>query len=360
MNGGSIFRQRIAALGLSALATAADADPDALFAATAEANPRAAIGLAWSVDGAPPELRVSGPTRPRGEPVGLSARWHIGSITKSMTAALAAHMADSGDVDLDAPIATYLEDEVDNGWGALTLRDLLSHTAGVPTAFAAPVLKGQTTGHGPTDRRDRLDPQWTRPPDGTRGDFAYSNVGYVLAGVVLETVAGQPWEDLIRERIAAPAGLSSIGFGAPTGAGDPWGHRRWLMRDWPIDPTRRDADNPPWLGPAGTVHLTLEDLHRWAETLRRACTGGTAAVSAEGCAAMTTEASDGYGLGLVIQTMNEGGRFIWHNGSNTAWYAIAGFAPEAGITIAVTLNRADGAQADQLLRDVVASLLETR
>ncbi len=333
----------------------AGADPEQLIDAVVAAHPKRAIGLAWSVGGAAPELLVRGPAHRGGPSVAPDARWHIGSITKSVTVALAMNMAEAGEIDLDTPIRTYL-DGLPEAWGNLTLKPLFSHTAGVPVAFPAPVMKGETTGDGPADRLARLRPIFEAgPPEDPA--FAYSNAGYVLAGLVLETVAGRPWEDLVQERILLPAGITSAGFGAPKGAGDPWGHRKAWGITRPVDPQRRDSDNPPWLGPAGTLHMSLRDLHRWAEVLRRACAGEPAPISEASCAEMIVPVAGDYAMGLTTQTMGSGARFIWHNGSNSQWYAITGFSPEHGISIAVTLNHFDGPLADQLLRDVMRYLV---
>src|SRR4030095_8642317 len=62
------------------------------------------------------------------------------------------------------------------------------------------------------------------PPD---TKYWYSNVGYILAGAVLEHLTGRAWEDLMRERLFQPLGISTGGFGPPGTAGQtdqPWGH----------------------------------------------------------------------------------------------------------------------------------------
>ncbi len=333
----------------------AGAEPADHFDKLTDAHPKKAIGLAWSVGETEPTILVHGQTRRGGPNVGLDAKWHIGSITKSVTVALALNMSDAGEVDLDAPIGTYLDD-LPAPWRKVTLANLFSHTAGVPVGFPVPVMEGETSGDGPHDRRARLRPIFNAgPPEAT--DFAYSNAGYVLAGLVLETVAGVPWETLVQDRVLKPAGIATAGFGAPKGARDPWGHRKTLGFARSIDPTRIDSDNPRWLGPAGTLHMSLADLHRWAETLRLACAGESAPISQASCARMITPVAGEYALGLTTQTMKSGARFSWHNGSNTQWYAITGFSPEHGVSIAVTMNHFEPALADQLLRDVMNSLV---
>ncbi|MEL7107355.1 MAG: serine hydrolase domain-containing protein [Pseudomonadota bacterium] len=340
------------------IAAPAVAEPADIFARVAAKHPGMAIGLAWSVGGAAPEVLVTGKTHRRGDPVTRDARWHVGSITKSMTAALAMSLIEEGSADLDEPLGPYFPDQpASDIWFNATLRTALSHTGRLPTAFDRPVMEGGATGDGPQDRIDRLQSMWDADPDGV-DPFAYSNVGYVYAGAALEQATGADWETLLLRRILEPAGITSAGFGAPKDAADPWGHRRRFGLYRAIDPARDDADNPRWIGPAGTVHMTLADLHRWAETLRAACDGRPAPISQTSCEAMTTPVSPGYGLGLIIQTMEGGDRFIWHNGSNTQWYAIMGFSPEREISIAITVNHPASAMADQMLRDVMNGLAQ--
>lgn len=334
----------------------AAADPAKIFARVAEKHPGMAIGMAYSVGGAPPMLMFSGKTHRNGVPVTADSRWHIGSITKSMTAALALTLVEDGMFDLDAPLGAYFrQPPASDLWHATSLIAALSHTARLPTGFDRPVMEGATTGRGPDDRIDRLNTMWDADPEDV-DPFAYTNVGYVYAGAALEQATGRDWEDLLHDRVLTPAGIRSAGFGAPEGDVDPWGHRRRFGLYRAIDPTRDDADNPRWLGPAGTVHMTLVDLHRWAETLRAACDGRPAPISQSSCETMITPIAPGYGLGLIIQTMEDGDRFVWHSGSNTQWYAIMGFSPERETTIAITVNHYVSAMADQMLRDVINHL----
>jgi CubicO group peptidase (beta-lactamase class C family) len=111
--------------------------------------------------------------------------------------------------------------------------------------------------------------QWSTQPlhsePGTH--FAYSNVGYIVAGSMLERVAGKTWEELIVGRIFEPLGLASAGFGPQASLGRvdaPLGH---VMRsDGTLKPMLGgpNGDNPEIIGPAGTVHMSLLDFVAWA------------------------------------------------------------------------------------------------
>ena len=112
-------------------------------------------------------------------------------------------------------------------------------------------------------------PPLTRPGTG----YAYSNAGYVLAGLMAEEVSGQSWEELMQQRLFGPLKMASAGFGPPGKADSgrvdqPWGHRENHGR---VEPTRQD--NAPCMGPAGTVHCSVPDWGKFASLHLRGAQG---------------------------------------------------------------------------------------
>ena len=139
--------------------------------------------------------------------VALDTRFRIASISKTFTAVSILQLRDAGRLSLDDPLSAHLD------WFALryagapeiTLRNLLTHTSGLP--------------------RDSHNPMWTecdapdwdefvtalkgRPPTRAPYDkFAYSNVGYSLLGGVIAQVSGQSWADYIQHNILDPLGMT--------------------------------------------------------------------------------------------------------------------------------------------------------
>lgn len=111
-----------------------------------------------------------------------------------------------------------------------------------------------------------------------RGTLLYSNAGYIVAGAMLETVTGVPWETLIQQEVFAPLGMNATGLGAPGSPvtpDQPWGHERQADKWVAIEPGPL-ADNPAALGPAGTVHSTLGDFARYPSAHLAGARGGTA------------------------------------------------------------------------------------
>jgi serine beta-lactamase-like protein LACTB len=141
-------------------------------------------------------------------------RFRLGSVSKVVTATLAATLAARGIVDLDAPIAQYMPD-LPQQHHATTLRQLLSHRGGIRHYLPKDEAR---TDLGPIDLRqysrtaDVLavfihDPLVAKP--GER--VSYSTFGYTLASLVIEAAAKTPFLDLVQREIAKPLGLESLG-----------------------------------------------------------------------------------------------------------------------------------------------------
>ena len=90
------------------------------------------------------------------------------------------------------------------------------------------------------------------------GRFRDSNLGYVVIGAAIERIAGAPYEQALATHVLEPLGIASGGFGAPPAIR---GHRAHT----PAPPDDPRADNPPVMGPAGRLHLTLQDWARFQQ-----------------------------------------------------------------------------------------------
>lgn len=333
------------------------------FAALAARDTGAAFAAAFAQGGDSPTVLVSGPRHKTcDDPVGLQAPWHIGSITKSFTAALTLRLAERGFFTLDAPAGSLLERHAEGmhpDWRAITLRQALSHTAGLPANVSLLQLLRPGTKDPVAERLSQLRRLWRKPLRGKAGRFAYSNVGYVLAGAIAEAAAGSSWEALIVSELAKPLNLSSLGFGAPKQAEAAWGHQSFLGFQTPKDPEKEGSDNPAWMGPAGGLHLNLADLARWGQTQLAAANGTRRDVlTRESAQAMQTAVTDDYGLGWVVQPLpDHNATLIWANGSNTFWYALLAMVPERDLVIAVALNRFHQKRGDAALQDLLRAIL---
>src|SRR5205085_11975931 len=99
----------------------------------------------------------------------------------------------------------------------VTLEQLLSHTSGLrdDEAFLGLVDKATLRDGNLDEMRAWLVEQRVKSPlgSGPPAKFAYSNLGYVVAGVILERKAGKTWEELVTQRVFTPLGLGTAGLG---------------------------------------------------------------------------------------------------------------------------------------------------
>jgi len=195
-----------------------------------------------------------------GEPVTPRTRFSAGSLTKSMVATVIAGLTEAGRLSLDDPVAAHVPELRANGWaGRATLRDLLANRS------ALALRAGLEFGFD--DRKDHDDGALSRlvadaATGGPAGDFwSYTNVGWCVAGRVIETVAGAGWEDAMRRYLFDQAGMSGTAF-VTGGASKPRavGHEVTAAGPVPVAPLTARA-----YGPTGTTAVTtVTDLLRFA------------------------------------------------------------------------------------------------
>lgn len=215
-------------------------------------------------------------TRRMGEkiPVTINDRFHIGSDTKAMTALLAAMLVEEGKLRWDTTLAESFPELVGNMEQKLrrvNLEQLLSHTSGIPSDNEE-IVKVYLDAYSQEGNLDELRywivQQWSKRPQKAEpgSGFAYSNLGYTIAGAMIERATGKTWEEVIIERIFAPLDLKTAGIGPQSSPGRvdaPLGHAvvNGKIKSFLAGP---NGDNPVILGPAGNVHLSVIDFARWA------------------------------------------------------------------------------------------------
>jgi CubicO group peptidase (beta-lactamase class C family) len=280
-----------------------------------------------------------------GDPVEVTTGdlWHIGSITKSFTSALVGKFVERQELAWSTTLGDVLGARAGK-FAPVTLVDLLSHRAGLPANLTAAHDLQLQPGSSVMDHRKRIvDVVLAGEPGAKPGEqYLYSNLGYVIAGALLEQKTSRAWEDLVRAEIVAPLKLSSVGFGAPGVPGalqQPRGHRQSAAGSklTPIEPPL--ADNPPFLGPAGTMHMTVGDLTRWGQEHLRGERGTDGLLRAATFRRLHVPPRPDatYALGWVVRRDGDR-RTIWHNGSNTLWYAIVAFDPDADLGVVIATN----------------------
>lgn len=308
-----------------------------------------ALAAAASIDGLVTDITATGLRKAGGsEEVTLEDQWHLGSCTKSMTATVAAMLVEQGKLSWETTVGevfTELQSVMDDDWKAVTLEQLLSHRGGAP-AHAPDDLwmrAWQQRGTPMEQRLKFIGGLITRRPEVPPGTkFVYSNQGYAIAGAMMERRSGLAWEEMMRTMLFEPLAMHSAGFGAPGSEDDldqPWGHTGTARRPEPVPPGP-EADNPPAIGPAGTVHCSIGDLLRYCAFHAAEGRSGPALLKAESFKKLHTRVDhEDYSLGWVVQKRHWGGdNVLMHTGSNTMWYCAMWVAPDRNAAFVAASN----------------------
>jgi CubicO group peptidase (beta-lactamase class C family) len=276
--------------------------------------------------------------------VTINDKWHLGSNTKAITAVIVATLVERGKLSWETTIGQVfpeLSKTFPEEFRGITVTQLLSHHAGLPAdlnwgdmARSAASLPEQRLNALKTAASTQL-----AAPPGTK--FGYSNLGYTLAGTIAERVAGQPWEDLMREIVFKPLRMLSCGFGGVGTPGEidqPWPHKE---DGGPMAANGPSVDNPEVMGPAGTVHCSIGDYAKFIADQLRGESGDGALLKAKTYKALHTPRFGGnyaFGWGVLSQDW-AGGIVLAHQGSNTLNFCIVRVAPRRGFAVLAVTNQ---------------------
>jgi len=265
-------------------------------------------------------------------PVTPDTVFELASVTKQFTATAIMLLVEEGKVGLDDPIRHYLSKTPDT-WQGITVRHLLTHTAGLAspeTGFRALYAGGARVNYTTAEMFEAAtqDPMSFAP--GER--WQYSDVGYFLLGMILEQASGQPYRELMTERVFQPLSMTA------SSVLDQWAilkHRAsgYTLRDGQLVHIRRIAqvELPSHYG----IFSTVKDLVTWDAAL----TEGKV-VKPASLAQMWTPVTlnDGttqpYGFGWGVEE-RRGHRFITHSGITGTEYSRF---PDDGLTVIVLTN----------------------
>lgn len=303
----------------------------------------------------------------------------IGSSSKAMTVAALATLVDAGKIKWDDRVVDHLHGfQMYDPWVTreITIRDLLVHRSGLGMGAGDLLFVPRSSvPRAEVVRRVR----YLKPETSFRSTFAYSNLMYVVAGQLIETVGGQRWEDYTREHVLRPAGMrvsttdnvdnfATVNRAYPHARMD--GGLRGAGRQERLD--ERD-DLGRNAAPAGGVASSANDLARWLQLLLGA--GATpegkrvfsAATHAQMWTPTMTMPADemppelklmqsqfsNYGLGWDIVDYR-GARMVWHGGAVFGFKTAIVVLPEKKVAFAITVNSEDG----ELVRGLMYELAD--
>lgn len=254
-------------------------------------------------------------------------KFRLGSVTKQFTSVAILLLQERGKLTLDAPVKTYLPD-APAAWDKVTVRHLLTHSAGIPSFTGFPdygATKTLPATHASLIARFR-----DKPLDFAPGaKFSYSNSGYVLLSAIVEKLSGQSYAAFVAENLFKPLGMADTGYD---------NHAMILPRrasgyapskDGPVNADYISMTIPQG---AGGLYSTTHDLLKW----QRGLYGGKLLKPAT-LAAFRTPYKDGYALGIGVQ--NAGGvTTIEHGGGIEGFNTSLAYDPDRKITVVVLGN----------------------
>jgi D-alanyl-D-alanine carboxypeptidase len=336
-------------------AAGADAPARQLAALVDEAARAARAGAVLAVRGCGLDYLGAAGLARRGtrQPMPADAPLRIASVTKLAVAAVILRLAADGRLSLDAPANSLLPGEALAGIGGAgaTVRQLLNHTGGVPDYYT------------PTNIR-RWD--WRQPVtaqrvlDGVRGlpasfvpgsNYAYSNTGYHILGLIAEAAGGQPLGELLRTFVFGPAGMGAAsyhlanpggpihGYGLPGRPGaDTYLYSEATGADAGITAPARDV-----LALLSALFLPGGQLAAIGRTMLEAPVA-------------TGRARREAGLGAEIAVGQSGVRLVGHTGDVAGYLTFAYAWPDAGAVLVGHIRADRGEVLARLLAGTVAAL----
>jgi CubicO group peptidase (beta-lactamase class C family) len=311
------------------------------------------------------------------QPVNINSRFHIGSTTKSMTALLIQMLVNEEKLSYDTTLNKALPDiPMRPEYHDLTIQELLLHEAGI-IAFQSLDLEDPANVQklwveipakytNPMEqRREVATYALSLKPISEPGIKAiYSNVGYSIAGLIVETAAGKPYEEFIREKIFDPLGMKDARIGgwpaSPAEPDQPRGH-------YPVSgghPKPQDLADayifPDWMNPSGGVFCSIIDYAQYVmenlaglkghgklldkKAYENIHTIHITAKIREMYIEIEQEGNITMGYGWAVFPV-EGGNLSAADGSGGTFYATIAVYPALDVAFAGFTNCGDGSQA---------------
>lgn len=274
--------------------------------------------------------------------------FEIGSITKQFTAAAILQLQEAGKLHLDDTLATYLPDAPHAK--EVTLRQMLSHTSGLPEYLDGPDIEQAAVKPATVDQlMERIQ---GKPLDFAPGSrWSYSNTGYVLLGRVIEVASHESYDRYIRTHLLDVAGMTHTYTVTDEAHLNPMavGYRHAADGQLERAPTIHASFG--WA--AGYLVSTTGDLEKWNQAL----TGGKIISAADyalmSTSVMTTEkGSADYGLGLFVDSLEDQPR-VGHTGGSFGFTTANEYFPKQGVRIIAFTNNGDDPEPGEMITTAI-------
>lgn len=264
-------------------------------------------------------------------PLTTEDKFQIGSVSKQFVAASLLKLQEEGKLSLDDELTKFFPEQIK--LKNIKVRNILNHTAGLKNYTDQEEFWKMTENNRLLTLEEISEYIFSLPFDFEVGSkWNYSNSGYILAGMIVEKLTGETWDQFIKRNFLSPLEMTNTGYNLHfEEVSDVVGH----MQD-------EDGKQVPILGfslswalSAGALYSTLEDLAKWTQIYDE-----SHLLNSESKKQMQTAFLGDYGLGVWIKNYN-GQTLITHSGRTPGFVTKLHYVKESKLNV-VTFNNTDG------------------
>jgi CubicO group peptidase (beta-lactamase class C family) len=267
--------------------------------------------------------------------------FHLGSLSKGVTATLLAKLVEDGVLRFDATLEQlFAGASIHPSLRRVTLEQLLSHTAGFAANLPDERLYDWAL-EPSVARKMYLEQALSAAPDYTPGRVVgYSNIGYVLAGLAAEQATGKPWEELVRRFVFEPLEMKSCAFGTRfTNFSAPHGHEETKHGGLRSVLPEQPNGNSAVLYGADGLRCSVADFAKYTLAHLNGERGVNGIVSSQSFRFLhRARMNAGQDIRTALGWFVFPNGALWHNGSNTLNYSEVVINAQNNLAIVVFTN----------------------
>lgn len=319
------------------------------------------ISMAVIKDGKIVDTAVAGLREVGGnQAIAISDRFHIGSITKSMTATLIGRLIQEGKLNPNTSLREiFPEISMLAAYETVTITQLAQHMAGLPGYLTVTDeeeakllgLPGDATAQRMAFVKQVLNEEPVSKPGSS---FVYSNAGYAILGAITEKLSGMAWKDQLQRYIFHPLNMQTAGVDWPKAAGrpnEPSGHFGALSNLTPQEVDEYELG--AYIEPAGDVHTSMKDLARFALAHLKGLKGEDGILKPDIFTWLhTPRTGRNYAAGWFVTESESGQMVHQHAGSAGTFMALVMIEPESNQAWIMAAN-AGGVAVDSIFRRII-------
>ena len=307
-------------------------------------------------------------------------RWHIGDCGKAMTATMIGALVEKGTLSWETTVGEALptlRESILPIYHDVTVEMLLRHRAGLVQAYESPAAWRyiwKRADSAPQHRKKVSALMMRDKPAYTPGrQYAYSTMGYCIAGHIAESMTGLCWEQLMQDYVFGPLRMTSAGAGTQQNfqqIASPWGHQRDGV---PIEPGL-GANQPAAFGPGGgNLHMSIADWSKFVADQLKGARGEDGLLHPSTYQRLQTGIYTGekqaYAMGWNVSDRtwsrlhpDSEGRCLSHSGTILSWYSQVRMSPERDMAVLCATNigdknRGQAISINEKLNDVACAVI---